>query len=205
MGFGKGHGLARAKKRKGTYKPGSGKHKKRQAPPAEQGSVTVSEFERRVSIKALWVAAGKPPGDQWGGRDSTVAWIMQTLCPRVLTKRYGPELVREVLRRCAVAESKSENYDCERKAGSGGHNRKMDVANCLTDDAMAIGMAALNKGFGFSIATGRVNTKLRAQGRRGGRQAQRRARRALQAAAAAPARRGGARGVGGEVRRALVR
>lgn len=166
MGFGKGRGLSRPKKRKGTYTPGTGKRPQRTPTPAEQGSVVVSEYERRVAIKALWVAAGRPAEGDWGGRDGTVAWIMSTLCPRVLTQRCGPELVREVLRRCAVAESKSEDYDCQRKAGSGGHNRKMDVANCLTDDAMAIGMAALNKGFSFSIATGRVNTKLRALGRK---------------------------------------
>ena len=45
--------------------------------------VRVSEAERRVAIKVLWVAAGKTLPAEWGGSDGTVSWITNLLVPFV--------------------------------------------------------------------------------------------------------------------------
>jgi hypothetical protein len=88
----------------------------------------VSEFERRIAIKALWVAAGKPPAAEWEGSDGVAGRIANELSPCVLSATGGVRVVLSVLRECALADAQGDDYFGGRKPGSGGHNKKMDVA-----------------------------------------------------------------------------
>ena len=122
--------------------------------------VVVSEMERRIAIKTLWVAAGKPKAAEWQGHGGLVPQIVERLSPFVLSEKHGSKVVLAVLKRCAELDRKNQDYDGRRKPGSGGHNKKMVVEDCLTDDAMAIGINALNQGFSMPIAVARTNARL---------------------------------------------
>ena len=70
----------------------------------------VSELERRLTIKALWVAAGKPNATEWKGKDGTVQSIVKQLCPFVLSEKTGHKVVLDTLKRCAELDERGINY-----------------------------------------------------------------------------------------------
>ena len=105
-------------------------------------SVRLSEQERRIVIKGAWIAAGKPNPATWVGCDGLAARIVKD--SRRLFKgpvRAVTDVVIPTLRECAVADNAGRDYNGERRAGSGGHNKKMRAEDWATDDALAAGEA----------------------------------------------------------------
>ena len=147
----------KSSRRRKPLKPTPHANKKEVEPDLEEG-VVVSELEVRIAIKVGWFAAGKPKMTDAAEAAEVVKIIHQTLAPRVVAdSKSGKRTVRDVCRQCAVCDSIRKNYTGARKKGSGGHNKKMDVADCATDNSMAIAVAALNRGASLARAVNRCN------------------------------------------------
>ena len=85
----------------------------------------MNELERRIAVKVLWFAAGKPAMSTTAEQSSVVSKIMQAVAPSpVPDTKGGRKFVREICRQCAKADAQRKNYTGARKAGGGGHNKK---------------------------------------------------------------------------------
>ena len=138
------------------------------AKAAVAGGVKVSQAERRTCIKVLWVAHGKPLPAEWNGPDGTVSSIVKTLTPHVFPPRAkaSGDTVRRVLTDLAQADEAGKDCDVSlRRAGSGGHNKKMDIKFCRSDKGMAIGLHHLGRGFSQDQATARCNVQRKREGK----------------------------------------
>lgn len=102
----------------------------------------VSPQERRVYIKCAYVAAGKPNAAAFiDGRDGLAYQIMRKNRRLFPSRNSVQNIILPVLKALAAAEESDMDYDGSRQSGSGGHNRKMDIANARFDNSMAVGVA----------------------------------------------------------------
>ena len=119
--------------------------------------VTLSERERRNFIKGTFVSAGKPNAATFGGRDGLANKIKRDNPILFPNPNSTQDIILPVLKACAMAEADGVDYNGQRKIGSGGKNKKMDIADRGHDNALSAGVTALNKGLGMQRAVDRVN------------------------------------------------
>ena len=119
--------------------------------------VQVSEVDRRICIKCAWVAAGRPGAASWSGRDGLAARILQDNAGLFRGRNAVQNVIMPTLRACSVANDTGRDYSGARQAGSGGSNAKFRVVDAPHDEALAVGMAALNRGLSMPRAAQRAS------------------------------------------------